>query len=120
MSTNRKGGIVFLSINGQRYDCKGSVEYNLGVNKRETITGVDAVHGYSEMPAPATASMTITDSGSLDVKSLQNLDDATVVLELANGKIATFYEAWQTGDNNVTTEEGEIACQFDSKRAEEV
>jgi hypothetical protein len=120
MSSNRKGGIVFLSINGKRYDAKGNVEYNLGSNKRDTVTGVDTVHGYAETPQPAMVSLNITDSGSLDVKSLIEIDDATVVLELANGKVVTFYEAWQVGENGISTEEGEISIQFDAKRAEEV
>lgn len=117
---NRRGGITFLTINGQRYSCKGSVEYTLGVGKRETIVGVDSVHGFSENPQAATCKMSITDASDLDVRALQSIDDATVIVELANGKTVAFYEAWQTGENTITTDEGEIAVQFDAKRAEEI
>lgn len=118
--SNRIGGITHLSINGVRYALKGVAEYKIGVNERSTVTGMDGVHGYSEKPSAAMAKVTITDRGDLDVRELQEVDNATIALELANGKTVMLYEAWQAGDNGITPEEGEISCQFDAKRGEEI
>lgn len=117
---NLRGGILTLQIDGRVYEAKGSFTVNFGANKREAIIGADGVHGYKEMPQVAVIEGAITDSGGLSVKDLASLRQVTGSLLLANGKLAILKDAWSAGDNNLTTEEGEIAFRLESRFAEEV
>jgi hypothetical protein len=115
----RKGGTISFSINGQRYDAKGSFSYNLGVDKKEAIVGADAVHGFKSMPQQPFIEGAITDAADLDLAALMSIEDATVTLTLANGKLITLFEAWNNSEGTATSEEGEIAIRFEGLRAVE-
>lgn len=113
MADQRRAGIIQLQTNGEIQDAKGSFTYNLGHPKREAIMGADGVHGYKETPQVAFIEGAITDRGTLDLKGLVTLSDATVTLGLANGKTIVLGEAFFAGDGNVSTEEGEIEVRFE-------
>lgn len=117
---SRIGGKIFVKSDGQQYRAKGSWTFNLGVDKREGIAGSDSVHGYKEMPVVPFIEGTITDSADLSLEALFKTKDATITLELANGKIISLTDAWFSGDSNVTTEEGEIDARFEGLNAEEI
>lgn len=116
----RVGGIIEVKANGELYSAKGSWTYNLGRPKRESIVGSDAVHGYKEMPQVPFIEGAVTDRNDLDLTSLLELADATVTLQLANGKIIVLRNAVFAADGNVTTEEGEVEVRFEGQSAEEV
>lgn len=116
----RVGGIIFIKADGVQYQAKGSWTYNFGKAKREGIVGSDKVHGYKEMPQIPFVEGAITDSGDISAEQLLDLTDVTVTLELANGKVGVWRNAWFAGDGNITTEEGEIAARFEALSAEEI
>lgn len=117
---NRIGGIIALKVNGDMHFAKGNFTYNLGKPKREGVVGADAVHGYKETPQVPFVEGEITDRKELSLEDLVTLDDATITLELANGKVITLSEAWYAGEGTGNTEEGNIACRFEGISAEEV
>lgn len=116
----RVGGIIRLTINGTQYRAKGNFTYDLGIPKKEAVTGADGVHGYKEMPKPPYIEGEITDGKDISLKALFSLADATVNLELANGKLFALYEAWYAGDGTGSSEEGAVPVRFEGIRAEEV
>lgn len=118
--SNRRGGIIQLLVNGQRYDAKGNFTYNFGAPMREAIIGADGVHGYKETPQVPFIEGEITDSVALDVKALLELGDATVTMPLANGKTFVLRNAWFASEGTANTEEGNIAFRFEGKSGEEV
>lgn len=119
--SNRRAGLLEVKINGEIQDAKGNFTYNLGKPKRDTIVGADRVHGYMEKPQASFVEGELTDSGTMDVKALASIDDATVTLTLANGKVVVFRNAWYAADGNVQTEEGNIQIRFESpSEAEEI
>lgn len=118
--SQRRAGIIFLKINGNIYDAKGNFSYNLGKPKRESIVGADKVHGYKEMPQPAFIEGEITDSSTLDLTKLIATDDATITLELSNGKVIVLRNAWFSAEGTAQTEEANIAVRFEGASAEEV
>lgn len=117
---NRIGGIIALKVNGDIYFAKGNFTYNLGKPKREGVVGADAVHGYKETPQVPFIEGEITDRNELSLEDLVTLDEATITLELANGKVIALSEAWYAGEGTGNTEEGNIACRFEGISAEEV
>ncbi len=120
MSNQRRGGLIQFNVNGVLHDAKGSFTYNLGRPVREAILGADAVHGYMEKPQVAFIEGEVTDRGGLDLNALVTLKDATVTLELANGKVIALRDAWYAGEGTGNTDEGNIAVRFEGISAEEI
>jgi len=118
--SHRRAGIIFLKINGEVQDIKGSATYNLGRPKREAMLGADGIHGYSEVPQVPFIEGEITDRADMDVAAFLNTTDATITIELANGKVITLREAWYAGEGTVGTDEANIQFRFEGMSAEEV
>jgi hypothetical protein len=116
----RRGGLIFLKVDGRRYQAKGSFTCNLGVPKREAIVGTDGVHGYKEIPQPCYIEGEITDHQDLRLVDLATVQNATVTLELATGKSVVLRNAWFAGGGDLQTEEGNIGVRFEGMSAEEV
>jgi hypothetical protein len=119
MANSRVGGIIQLKIGGTIYNAKGAFTYNIGAPKREAVVGSDAVHGFKELPQAPMIEGVITDTSDLDLSTLLNFRDGTVILSLANGKSVSLNNAFYAGDGNVTTEEGEIEVSFKGTSAKE-
>jgi hypothetical protein len=92
--TNRLAGTVNLSVDGQVFLLAGEFEYDPSIVSRETLTGMDTVHGYSEKPHAPHISGTLRDSGGLSVAALNAMTGVTVVAELANGKTIIGQSMW--------------------------
>jgi hypothetical protein len=116
----RSGGILSLKVDGELFQAKGEFTYNLGQPKREAVVGADEVHGYKELPQTPFIEGAITDSEDLDLEKLVLTKDATITLQVANGKVIVLREGWYAADGAVTSEEGEIEVRFEGIRAEEV
>ena len=120
MANRRVGGIIFVKVDGTLFNAKGAFDYKLGVLKREAVAGQDAIHGFKEVPQVPMIEGTITDDSNLNLQSLLETRDATVTIELANGKVIVLQEAWYAADGNVNTEEGEVEVRFEGISAEEI
>lgn len=118
--SRRVAGIIFIKVDGIQYDAKGAFTYNLGSPQREAVVGSDAVHGFTETPQVPFIEGEITDRAELDLKVLTTIEDATVTLELANGKVIALREAWYAGDGNVATDQANITARFEGIQAEEI
>ncbi len=116
----RVGGQLFVKVDGIQQQAKGEFTYNLGALKREPVVGVDSVHGYSEVPQVPKIEGEFTDFADFDLEALLNISDATIVLEVANGKIVVLREAWYAGDGDVATNEGNIQVMFNGISCEEI
>lgn len=116
----RVGGIIFIKVDGVQLQAKGNFTYNYGKPKKEGVVGADKVHGYKEAPQIPFVEGAITDAGDLSLENILAISDATVTLELANGKIGVWRNAWFAGEGSGTTEEGEIAVKFEALSAEEI
>ena len=99
-TNNRRAGIIYVKVDGKQYDAKGAYTYNLGKPKRDAIIGADGVHGYKETPQVAFIEGAVPD----------------VTLELNNGKVVTLSNAWFASEGSGSTDEGEIAVRFESRR----
>lgn len=117
---NRRGGMIAFKIDGVVHLAKGSFSYNLGNVKREAIIGSDGLHGYKEVPQPASIEGEITDDLTVDLHTLTRLDGATITLDLAIGKTIVLRNAYYAGDGTGHSEEGNITVKFEGRSAEEI
>lgn len=113
-------GIIALKVDGYTYNVKGNCTYNLGTDKREAIVGADGVHGFKVMPQSPFIEGELSDTEEISLHALTEIVDATVTVELRNGKVIVLRGAAFTGEGTANTEEGNIAFRFDGKSGEEI
>lgn len=105
-NTNRIGGVAYLTINGQSYMLAADLTYSPVSVKRETKTGEDHVHGYTESPTAPFISATLRDAGNLTVADFNSMTKELITLELANGKTVVGRDMWTVEAQEVKTAEG--------------
>jgi len=120
MPNRRVGGLLFLKVDSELFQAKGEFTYNINPVKRESVVGVDTVHGFKEEPKVQFVEGAITDSDELDLPGFQAIRDATLTLELANGKVIQLREAFYAADGDVTSSEGEIQVRFEGISGKEI
>ena len=120
MAENRRAGAIFFKIDSVLRDAKGNFTYNVGGPKREAMINADlSVAGYKEMGQVPFIEGEVTDQRDLVLADLVNLENTTVTLELASGKVFSLTSAWYAGDGNAQTEEANIEVRFEGLEAEE-
>lgn len=107
------GGTARLLINGTQYPLRGDLTISLGNVSRESIVGIDQYHGVKETPVASWIEMSLTDLGDIDITTLQNLDDVTVNVELANGKQAVLRNAAQVNPVELNAVDGQYTLRFE-------
>ena len=92
--TNRRlAGLTSVHINGAAY---AVIEYTWapGRIQRETMLSLSGVDGFSAKPAIGHISVKLRDTQAVNVTSFNSMEDATVVLKLANGKSVVGHNMW--------------------------
>lgn len=95
---NRLAGVAFVAIDGVTYQLAGAGTYQVSGSSREALNGQDGFHGFSEVPRPGVISWSFRDGNNVSVSALNEMSDATVTLELANGKIIIARNAVRIGE----------------------
>jgi len=116
----RVGGVIKVKADGQRFQAKGEFTYNVQKTKKEMIPGADNVHGYKEIPMVQFIEGAITDSDQIRIEDIYAIKDATISLDLANGKTIILREAVYAADGDATTDEGQIQVRFEGIDGEEI
>lgn len=120
MSNNRIAGVAYVKYDGRQLPVRGSWEVNFNKLKREGISGQDRVHGYKEMPGVPSIKGDVSTTKDVSLVSLLGITDATVTLELANGKTYVLRNAWTADEYTIQTEEGKLAVKFEGMDIDEI
>ncbi len=112
-NTNRLAGTANLTVDGKNYLLVGDFEYNPSKVTRESLSGMDGVHGYSEKPRPGSISGTLRDSGGLTVADLNDMTNVTIVAELANGKTIIGRNMWTIEDQTAKSTDATIEVKWE-------
>lgn len=115
MSKNIVGGVGAVTVNGRRLLARAGVKYRIGGDARETVEGVDTIHGFKVAQKSWMASFDASTLKETDLVWLKEQSDATVLLELRNGRSVQLSEAWQVGDLEVDAVEGQVSVTFESR-----
>lgn len=117
-SDNARAGTFYVKVGGKLIEASGNYTYNLGKPKREGVTNSYGVAGFKDTVQVPYIEGEVLDSNSLDVVAdLLDIEDATVTLELRNGKVIALRNAWYAGDGEGSTENGTIKVRFEGKEA---
>lgn len=104
-TTNRLAGTATLTVDGVSVKLVGKFKYRPSKVKRETMTGMDIVHGYKETPYAGMISAQIRDSGGTTVADFNDQTNVTITAVLANGKTITGSGMWSTDAQEVDSED---------------
>ena len=113
-------GTAYLKADGKQYDLRGNMTVSIGAFERETVTGQDGVHGYTEMPKASFIEADLSDSGGLSLEQIGEIRNATITVELINGKVYALQEAWCMMAPELNTADGSMTVRFEAKRGQEI
>jgi hypothetical protein len=116
---NRLAGTATLTVDGQNYLLVGDFEYNPSTVTRESLVGMDDVHGFSEKKRVGSISGTLRDTGGLTVADLNAMDNSTVVAQLANGKTIIGRNMWTVEDQTVKSTDATVEVKFEGPAVSE-
>ena len=121
MATNPNflAGIAYLTVDGKSYMLAGDLSYQVSTRKRTTLTGQDAVHGYSEEPVAGFIACNVRDSSGLSLADVNAMSNVTVVAELANGKVITGRNMWTVDAQEVKTTDATFPVRWEGISVEE-
>lgn len=118
-TTNRLAGTAYVTVNGISIMVVGDFTYSPSKVKRETLSGMDFVHGYKEKPTPGFISMRVRDSGGTTVADFNNQTDVNIVAELANGKAIIGEGLWTVNTQEVKSEDAEFEVRWEGRSVTE-
>ncbi len=116
---NRLAGTCYLYVDGQSYMLAGDFSYRTSGVQRETLTGQDGVHGFSETPSAGYIAATIRNSGDLSLDDLNAMENVTVVAELANGKTVTGRNMWTIDQQEAKAADATIEVKWEGPSVSE-
>jgi len=110
---NRLAGTCYLTVDGVSYMLAGEFSYKPSGVSRETLTGQDGIHGYSESPKQGYIAGTLRDSSHLSIADINAMNNATVVAQLANGKTIIGRNMWTTDQQEAKSSDATIEVKWE-------
>jgi hypothetical protein len=111
--TNRRvAGVTSFSVNGSMFAVT-EFAWDPGTIQRETMTSLSGVDGYRETPISPYISGKFRDSQNVNVTGFVGLTNATVVVQLANGKQVVGHNLWFVGRPGVSGADGTFDFRFE-------
>jgi hypothetical protein len=117
--SKRVAGIASILIDGSAYALVDGLTWSPSTVTRESKTGLNGVHGYSELPIPGYMAATIRDAG-VTVADFNAMTASTIVVEQANHKQIIGALMWCVGVQEVDGAEGTFQVRFEGVDVSEV
>jgi hypothetical protein len=109
----RLAGITGLAIDGTPYMVVSDVTWSPVRWRRETLAGLDSIHGFSEVPLQGFIEATLRDSGDMAVESFNEMRCVEVQVTLASGKVVGGANMWCVSALEVRAAEATFQVRFD-------
>jgi len=116
----RFAGIAFVKVDGKQLPLRGNFTVSPSSLERAGIAGQDGVHGFSENPRVPYVEGDISLTQDVSVEELQDITNATVTAELANGKTYVLSEAWTKAAFELNTHDGLARVRFEGVTCNEL
>jgi hypothetical protein len=112
-STNRLAGLATISVGGVSYLLQGDLEWSCFDYKRESLSGMDRVHGFKEEPVPNFIMGTFRDTNKLSLRDFNGMTSVNISVALANGKTLIGSNMWCTSAGEVKSAEATFDLRFE-------
>jgi hypothetical protein len=118
-TSQARAGSAQVTVNGEAIDIGEDLSYDVTNVKRETLTGLSGVQGYSETPKPGRIAFTVRDAGNLSIQAFNDMTSATVVVQLISGKTITGDGMWSTEVAEASAKDGTFKVTFEGANVTE-
>lgn len=118
-TSNLLAGTANVTVDGLTFMIAGDFKYSPSRVKRETLTGMDGVHGYKEKFIPGFISCQVRDSGATTVADFNGQTNVTVVALLANGKTIIGSGLWSVDSHEVASEDAVFPVKWEGRSVTE-
>ena len=98
-------GTASQTIDGVPYMLQGDLLWSPSTVERETLIGMDGIHGYKETPRQGFIEATLRDASNVIVGLFDSMTNSSVTLVLANGKLVIGYNMWTVEHREVNSVE---------------
>jgi hypothetical protein len=115
----RLAGITGLTIDGNAYLVVSDVTWSPSKWKRDTLTGLDSVHGFSEKVVAGFIEATLRDQSTIVVADFNEMRCVEVQVLLASGKIVGGANMWNISALEVRAEESTFQVRFEGTEVSE-
>ncbi|MEP3246250.1 MAG: phage tail tube protein [Sneathiella sp.] len=95
------GGTAYVKFDGKQVSLAGSITIQLDNVEREGVTGLSGVVGYNEKPIVPFVEGEFFMPEDMSMDEIRDITNATITVELANGKVGTLSQAWNKSANEV-------------------
>lgn len=111
-TSRRLAGITAFSVNGTAFPVTEFV-WDPAVVENETMFSLSGADGFNQKPVAPFISGKFRDSSAVSVTSFTNMTNATVVVQLANGKQIQGHNLWYTGRPGVSGADATFDFKFE-------
>jgi hypothetical protein len=111
-TSRRLAGITAFTVNGSAFPVI-EFTWDPAITENETMISLSGVDGYSQKPVAPFISGKFRDSAAVSVTGFTNLNNATVVVSLANGKQIVGHNLWYTGRPGVSGADADFDFKFE-------
>ena len=109
-------GIIRVKIDGEpQWVASDDVTYNIVGFMREDKTINSGQTVFMEKAQTVMIEGEVQDRSDFDVEKFCSIDDATITLDLGNGKTYVFYNCFYCGETNLGQKEGNLKFKFASR-----
>ena len=113
MPNNAIAGTAFIKVDSKQYSLGGSFSISPATRTREGVAGLSGTVGWTESPrVPFAEGDGLTPEG-FSAKELEGIRNATVTIELVNGRTYVLTEAWQAGEITIDAAAGTVSLRFE-------
>lgn len=109
---------ITVKVDGEIVLNKSGWTFRPGGLQRESVTGDGGVHGYTDEYMPARAAGNLSHTEALDLISLGEITEATILIETNTNQQYVMRQAWLTDLPELNAGEGEVSVAFESEPAE--
>lgn len=113
-------GTAYLKINGETKTLGGSWSVSPTTTVKTGSTGLSGYTGYTEAPRVPYMEGSLVDTGGLSIKELEKITDATITVELVNGKTFVGQEMFVAGEPSEDLATGEVSVRFEGRNIDEM
>ena len=113
--SNAIAGTVTLTGPNGKISVKGSVTASFWDSEKESLSGVDGVHGYKKTFVAPFIEVTASTTSELNINEIVLADNETIQIDMANGKTGLLNSAWLTTRPELSPEEGEVTLRWEGK-----
>ena len=110
--SKRVAGVAYLKVDGNQFSIKGSWEIPLNSTVKEPVMGVAGHVGHKETAMIPYMKGDVVFEPDFPIQTLNNLTNATITVECANGQTATLTNAYVRGEIPVDIIEGAVPLEF--------